>query len=240
VTDIDFIAEHGLGRIDVGDKGHLRDARNLNFLVQPKSVPVPKRSVAHRDFRLARMHLDQKLTSGCTGWAMAIALNHHPFHKLRQPTLGNNAGSAFYVWATERDIWPGTYDPDTGENDNGSSGGASAQGLRDHGYIREWRWAPTEELFWAALEVGPVAAGTVFKRGMFKPDSEHIIHPTGPDVGGHEYCIDAYDKDTDCFRIDNSWGLDWPGSHLGCAWIKRVDLFDLVFHQDGDFVQLVV
>jgi hypothetical protein len=221
----------------LGRREH-HDPRNLEYLVQPRRLVSPAmKSVSHRDARPAKLHLEQQ-NNGCTGFSMAITLNHKPFHKLHGKTFGDDAGNIFYIWATERDQWEGTYDPTTGANDNGSDGGSAAKGARDHGFIREWRWAPSEELFWAALEMGPVNVGTNWFRGMFKPDDEYVIKPTGSVVGGHEYCVDAYSKKTDMFRIDNSWGREWGRN--GFAYIHRADLFDLIFKQQGDVVQLII
>lgn len=221
----------------LGRREH-HDPRNLDFLVIPPTLfsVIPK-SISHRDARPARMHLEQQ-NNGCTGFSMAITLNHAPFHKLHARTLGDDAGNDFYVWATERDQWPGTYDPATGENDNGSDGGSAAKGARDHGFIREWRWATDEDMFWAALTDGPVCVGTNWYREMFYPDKDFVIEPRGSVVGGHEYCVDAYDKKRDLFRIDNSWGREWGRD--GYAFIKRADLFDLVFNQSGDVTKVIV
>jgi hypothetical protein len=214
------------------------DPMNEQYLVQPRGLlSVMPKNVSHRDARPAKLHLEQK-NNGCTGFSMAITLNHKPFHKLGKPTLNDAQGDLFYVWATERDQWQGTYDPATGANDNGSDGGSAAKGARDHGFITEWRWARDEEMFWAALSLGPVNAGTTWLRQMFYPDSDGLITLGGPEVGGHEYCVDAYDKKTDTFRIDNSWGREWGKN--GFAWIKRDALFELIFRGGGDAVQVIV
>ena len=79
--------------------------------------------------------------------------------------------------------------------------------------------------------MGPVVVGTYWYRGMFKPDRNGIIRPTGGIVGGHAYVINGVDKSKKLFRIKNSWGKNWGIN--GHAYISFADMEKLM-KQNGE------
>ena len=246
--DIDFMIEHVTGRRV--DHTPENKERRQGFAVAPRSlVDVRPKYINWRNWRPNRMHLWQDC-NGCTGWALVNILNHDPYRSILKrrhrdagkrtylPTLGDEDGRVRYIRATEEDRWEGTYDPATGAFDNGSSGGAAAQGAREDGMISGNRWIFNEEQFWAAFSEGPIYTGTAWDRSMFEPDDEGYIKPDGNDLNmGHQYVIDSYHPAYDEFGIDNSWGPRW--GKWGSARIKREHYFDLLFNRQGD-AQLLI
>lgn len=231
--DVDWAIENMLGRV----KYH--DPASLDHPIQPRGLAqteVPTKLIHWPDRRPAKYHLHQRC-NGCTGYSLCTCLNHTPFHKVNTPTFNDADSIDAYVRATENDVWDWTYDPATGSGDEGSSGNGACKGARAAGWITAWKWGFTEALFWAGMKVGPMYNGTNWYRGMMEPDSEGFLRPTGDLVGGHQFCTDEYDPKSDSFRIDNTWGRGWGQN--GYARIKRVDLFDLIFKQSGDTIQLV-
>jgi hypothetical protein len=231
--DVDFAIENMLGR------KMLHEPANLDYPIQPRSLVAterPTKKIHWPDRRPSRLHLHQHC-SGCTGYGLCTVLNHLPFHKVNTPTFNDQDSIDAYVRATENDPWDWTYDPATGKGDGGSSGPGACKGARDVGWITGWRFAFTESLFWAGMKAGPMYVGTNWYRGMMEPDNRGRLEATGDLVGGHQFCIDDYDPVVDDFEIDQTWGFGW--GKKGFARIRRAVLFDLIFNQQGDAIQLV-
>lgn len=77
--------------------------------------------------------------------------------------------------------------------------------------------------------------GTAWHEGMFSPDANNVIHPTGNVVGGHAYIIDEL-KDGNLYGIQNSWGNYWGVN--GKAYISEGDLAS-IFSNGGEALSAV-
>lgn len=130
-----------------------------------------------------------------------------------------------YHWMQLNDEWPGTdYD--------GTSVRAGAKFWQERGVIGEYRWAWTlDTVVQALLEAGPVVLGTNWYSGMFTPDRDGIIRPTGSLAGGHAYLANGVNVDRNLVRIKNSWGRSW--GRRGYAWLPFGSLERLLI-EDGD------
>jgi hypothetical protein len=178
--------------------------------------------------------LDQGNLGACTGFAGIGCLARGEFY----PTITNTDryqlihehGVELYSAATQRDPYPGAYPP----NDTGSDGLSIAQELQAVGEIVGYEWAFNfEQALWALMK-RPFITGIYWYDGMFYPDQEGVIHPTGTIAGGHEVAVDEYDSARGLVGGPNSWGANWG---LNGRWYMPEDEFaDLVFNQYGDIV----
>ena len=168
--------------------------------------------------------LDQGNLGSCTGNAMAQWLNTDfgGGHRLDQ-----EKAVAFYEMATKLDPFPGSWPPE----DTGSSGLAVCKAARKLGYISSYRWTFTFTSFLAALSRSPVLVGSVWTSGMFKPDDNLFIRPTGEAQGGHEYLMIGVNVEKKYVTLLNSWGDGW--GYKGRARITFPDMA-LLLAQQGD------
>ena len=105
--------------------------------------------------------------------------------------------------------------------------------LTDFGYVRRYHWAMSiEEVLHAVSYIGPVSIGVNWYDGMFAPDFEGLLRPTGKLAGGHATLLGAIMPDAGRLTIYNSWGKDWGRS--GAADILIDDL-KILLHEDGEF-----
>lgn len=132
---------------------------------------------------------------------------------------------ALYDLAQAVDEWPGTgYD--------GTSVRAGAKVLSDRRYIAGYYWATRlEEVVETLLELGPVVVGTNWYDGMMEPGTGGLVALTGPIVGGHAWCLNGVSKETERFRLKNSWGREWGVN--GRGWISWTD-FGRLLREDGE------
>jgi hypothetical protein len=94
--------------------------------------------------------------------------------------------------------------------ENGSSVHSAAKVLKARGRIKNYAWtASLDEIKQWLLTKGPVLVGTDWYAGMFTPDAQGVIHPTGNVEGGHCYVLAGYDPTTDLIELHNSWGSSW-------------------------------
>lgn len=168
---------------------------------------------------------DQGATSECVAYAWTHWINDGPrvssIFKSRRPGINP---TELYCEAQKHDPWPGDC---TTKLYDGTSVRAGAKVLQDWGYIEEYRWASNvDEVVQAVLVQGPVIMGTTWYTGMFNPDSEGIIYPTGGWAGGHAYVVNGVDTKTGLLQIKNSWGRSWGRD--GRAYISLEDMDKLI------------
>lgn len=105
--------------------------------------------------------------------------------------------------------------------------------------IQTYRWArDTGELIAALYHVGPVSAGTNWRRGMSDPDGQQMTL-RGPNEGGHFYVLDELDLVRGIIWMTQTWGLSWPDPSLppdvqGRAFIRIEDLEQVIFNEGGE------
>jgi len=173
-------------------------------------------------WRCGTPRLDQGQHGYCVGFAGANWEQCYPTY-----TPANNAlGVANYMAckAIPGEPWPGQ---------EGTSDRFLAQVFLNQGRIGRYLWAlsPLDLKNWI-LSTGPVMVGTDWTEGMFDPTYDGFVNVTGNVAGGHEYLIRGYDHWRDAYRFRNSWGEMW--GIRGEAWIKRIDLENLIFNRNGD------
>lgn len=166
---------------------------------------------------------DQGNTPQCVGYSWTHWLAAGPKTQPQARALRNGAPanpSNIYKMAQQVDEW-------AGDNYDGTSVRAGAKVLRSHGYIESYHWAyNVEDVIQALLTLGPVVVGTNWTNGMFYPDDEGIIKPTGRVAGGHAYLLDGISTTKGLIRIKNSWGKEW--GNKGFAYISLDDMNTLI------------
>jgi hypothetical protein len=169
-----------------------------------------------------KVWLNQKDIPGCTGWAAAHVMSMAPDSWM----VDDSRALDWYYGAKLNDEWEG-------ENYAGSSVQGVMAHLKKIGAIKGYWWAfKLDELLHAVSQFGAVEVGTWWYTGMFRPDSDGIVHPTGRREGGHAYCIGAVDLKKWQARIDQSWGKEWGKN--GNAYINLDDLGRLLFEEAGE------
>jgi hypothetical protein len=160
--------------------------------------------------------LDQGREGACTGFGFSHVMALTPRRKIQTDTEARTA----YLGAQTEDQW-------TGEDYEGSSVWGVMRWAHKQGIIKSYHWAKTvTEIAHGVSHRGPMEMGSVWTEGMFRPDSNGFLRPTGSKIGGHAYCIGGVDYDDHYFRIDNSWGPDWGDK--GSAKISFEDLESLL------------
>lgn len=166
---------------------------------------------------------DQGDTPHCVGysWTHWLAAGPKTQPQARALRDGKPADpSNIYKMAQKVDEW-------YGEGYDGTSVRAGAKVLKSHGYIESYHWAWTvEEVVQALLTLGPVVVGTNWTMGMFYPDDEGIIKPSGNVASGHAYLLDGINTNKGLIRIKNSWGREWGRN--GFAYISLDDMNTLI------------
>ena len=179
--------------------------------------------------------LDQKLLSGCTGFAAAGLCNTTMFKPLRNKlmegkTLQYKHAVNFYRRATRFDPFPGVFEP----NDQGSTGNAAAKALREAGYIDVYRWCFSFDAFVAALMTQPVMVGTYWTNTMFNPDNGlvRVGRLTNDNIsGGHEYLCTGVRFSDNLLLFRNSWGSSFGKAGNFTMYIPE---FQQLLKADGD------
>jgi hypothetical protein len=149
--------------------------------------------------------IDQGNLGCCTGAAMAGWLGCAPHVQNVEQANGFDLEYAhkLYSRATHIDPFPGYWPPD----DTGSSGLAVAKAAKEFKNISSYRWAFSVDGLVKALQSGPVIIGIPWYEGMFTPDRDGRIWPTGAVAGGHEVLIRGLiGRD---LILSNSWGTGW-------------------------------
>lgn len=172
---------------------------------------------------------DQGNLGSCTANALCGALSTKPFR--RHFTSQRNIVKV-YSAATAIDPWPGTYPPD----DSGSDGLSVAKVALSRGWVSRYEHAFNFDAVLQALMVGAGITGTRWDYDMFHPDADGRVHPTGGNVGGHEY--EAFGVDVANRRIWfwNSWSSSWG---LGGRFYMTWQDYEGLLADQGDYTILV-
>ena len=143
--------------------------------------------------------------------------------------IGLNYDSAFSVYETAK-----TLDPWEGESYDGTSvlAGAKAVQKLHPGKITEYRWAfSLQDVLRTLSYYGPVVIGIPWYEGMFEPDQNGLIAPTGWQVGGHAILVNGINVKKGQVRLHNSWGAAWAKG--GDCFLSFADL-DRLLHEQGE------
>lgn len=179
---------------------------------------------------------DQGQEGACVGFAWSHELAARPAEYPADATVAHQ----IYEKAKQLDQWPG-------EAYDGTSVLAGAKAV--HGMVGQEGKPLIEEYRWAfgiedAVRVlgyrGPLVLGINWHEGMWHPDSNGFIKPTGNVVGGHAILaravkivwrnghgpatVDNLDTEKSYVTLRNSWGRDW-----GLGGDCRISVMDLNF-----------
>lgn len=168
--------------------------------------------------------LDQGDQGHCTGFGGGNFEINDP---VNTPCTNAEAHRLYYL-CKDFDGEPGA--------ENGSTVRSIAKVLRSLGRISNYAFAvSTDEISYWLLHNGPVIVGTEWYEGMFLPDADNVIHPTGQLAGGHCFLLNAVCANQ-TYQIHNSWGDRW-GVH-GEALISVTD-FAALFEYGGEALAAV-
>jgi len=172
---------------------------------------------------------DQGQLGSCTANALCGALSTKPYRH-RFDSQRNIV--KLYSRATVIDGFDGVYPP----TDTGSSGLAVAKVAYERAWISGYQHAFNFDAVLQALMQYPGITGTVWRADMFHPDSDGRVHPTGGDVGGHEYEVFGVDAANRRIWFWNSWSASWGvGGRFYMTW----DDYSGLLAADGDYTILV-
>lgn len=211
----------------------MKDPR-LDRLVQfdPKSRNFPIRSIVPnkpRSFTWSVNHwFDQKAEGACVGFAWAHEM-------VARPRVVRNVSES---WAMELYRTARTLDEWPGEDYEGTSVIAGAKACQNLGMIKEYRWAfGIDDLRLALGYKGPAVLGLNWYEGMFDPDADGYLKPTGALAGGHAILAYANSERHKRISVWNSWGKDW--GNAGTAYIRYEDLARLLAEQGEACIPVV-
>lgn len=146
--------------------------------------------------------------------------------------LSDGGAVSAYRDVTRMDPYDGEWEP----NDTGSDGLSMAKLLVSKGAIAGYQHTFSLSDMLAALMKSPLITGTVWRRDMYQPDRNGIVHPTGAVQGGHEYVIDSFDAQTNLVGFTNSWGTSWGWQG---RFFMRAEDFGTLLEQNGDVTMFV-
>lgn len=194
------------------------DERSLNYPIRTL-LPDQPRSYTWR--LPAPEVLDQGREGACVGHAWAHEVAAPPKRSLSSSNL------AFHIYreAQKVDEW-------SGEAYSGTSVLAGAKIVQSLGHMDEYRWCfSLADIALAVGRQGPVVVGLNWYSGMFSPDADGYIHPTGSLAGGHAILCNGVNIKRRRFMLTNSWGRGWGRD--GTCFIS-FDELDRLLHEQGD------
>lgn len=200
-----------------------QDARSLSlFNIAELEPPAP------RSYTWAcTANLDQ----GREGACVAFGWSHEAAAKPKVHAVSNDLARSLYPLMQRVDEWPGeepTY--------SGTSVLAGAKIAQQQNWLGEYRW--TKDLTDAVSAIshwGPAVIGVNWWTGMFDPDADGYVYPTGKVEGGHCILVRGVSLKRQAVLLHNSWGSNWGGTDKGpgTAWLTFHD-FRTLIEDDGD------
>lgn len=185
-------------------------------------VPEPRSYT----WRQQRPVLDQGRVGACVTYGLGNEALTYPGEVALAEEYAANLSHDFllraYCQAQLIDPWPGTDNASVcgGIAEEPTYGGTSVlAGLKVFqrlGFFKEYRWAfGLEDAILGLGRNGPAVVGSWWYTGMFHPDSDGFITPTGSRAGGHLWMASAVDVSGVETWLDgevevrNSWGAGW-------------------------------
>lgn len=174
--------------------------------------------------------LDQGKEGSCVGHGIVNDLRYSPVPMVDLDS--KFAVERIYWPAQQIDPWNGGAWPGARPFYEGTSVLAGMQVAKAAGFYGEYRWAFGEpDLAVAVAHIGPGIIGVPWFEGMFAPDGDGFLHPSGAVAGGHCVCVVGINVRRDAYILINSWGRGWGLD--GKAWISRPDMARLLA-EDGE------
>lgn len=179
--------------------------------------------------------LDQGNLGSCVANAGVGCLNHTSLHVAGSHLYTEDdvtGDDGYYHKVTLRDPFSGAWPPD----DTGSDGLSMAKVFYEEGKISRYEHAFGLDHTLATAMRGPLIVGIPWQNGMFYPDADGIVHPTGGDADGHEVCLDGVNITHKWVRFTNSWSDAW--GYFGRFYMHWAD-FGTLLDDGGDAVLFI-
>lgn len=139
--------------------------------------------------------LDQGSSGHCVGFGFADWGNTLPVDDNYQDADGD----AIYYECKVIDREP--------QQEDGTYVRTGAKAMKKRGRLSAYAFGSLSDAKTFLLNHGPVVFGIDWYDGMFTPDAQGVVRPTGNVAGGHG--ITAYGADATYCYLQNSWGTSW-------------------------------
>ena len=213
------------------DGSQVQDKR-LDRLVQfdERSRDYPIRTLdglGIKPFRSYTWDCPAWLDQGREGACVGFSTTHKLLARHRMIKAGDaGTAMALYNRAKVLDEW-------AGEAYDGTSILAGMKAAQEAGFIKAYRWAfSLDEALLAIGYNGGGVLGCNWYEGMFEPDEQGFIHPTGRVAGGHAIFVRGINLKKQYVILRNSWGRNWGKD--GDCYLSISD-FARLLKEDGEF-----
>lgn len=239
------VTDPRLGRL------YQQDLRSLNFLIRNRIEPDHPRFRKPRSYTWSCLQwLDQLAEGACVGFGFSHEALARPKMVLG---IDNQYARELYWEIQMEDPWPGGAYPSAEPFYEGTSVLTGAQVMTRRGFYSSYHWAlNAKDVAEGIGYTGPCVLGLDWFEGMFDPDSDGFLRPTGFLAGGHCLCAigvkivykrwsglrfwrtrtwDDVDFDRSYVILHNSWGPSWGDN--GRAKLSLTDL-DFLMTRQGE------
>ena len=180
------------------------DQRSKNYSILPLLFDKKPRSYTWKNTEW----YDQRTEGACVAFALGHELNARPAQVKKIPE--NWLVRGVYWNAQKIDPWEGGSYTGASPTYEGTSVLAGVQTLHKLGAFDEYRWAfNMNDIIMGVGHNGPAVIGVNWYEGMFNPDTNGFIKPTGALGGGHAVMLKGVNVKKEIFTIRNSWGRSW-------------------------------
>lgn len=201
------------------------DEQSRSFPICAALDPAPRIISKRWSLPYGAPVLDQGSEGACVGFGVTNDLRFYPV-----AVRGLNASYAqekIYWAAQQTDPWPGGSYPGAAPRYDGTSVLSGVKTAAALGHYGEYRWAFSEpEMALGVGHLGPAILGINWYEGMYRPNAEGYLKPTGDKVGGHCLLVIGISAAYGYYVVYNSWGPAWGKN--GTAKISRADMVRLL------------
>lgn len=188
------------------------DAVRNNTSVNPEMPYINKIWAFRNDPN--NLVLNQGKEGACVGFGLTHALLTEPMNASglfgEVTDLEKFAIESIYWEAQKIDKIPGGAYPGASPKGSGTSILAGLKVLKKYRHIDEYHWAfSLHDMILGVCYFSPAIIGIPWYQGMYKPDKNFYISPSGKKVGGHCCLVIAVHAEKRKFTIINSWGSEW-------------------------------
>lgn len=202
------------------------DERSRQFPIRTLVADKPLRSYTWR----LNTRLDQGSDGACVGFSWSHELAARP---VEIKDITNDSALQLYYQAQQLDEWEGGEYSGATYQYSGTSVLAGAKAIQAQGKIMEYRWAfGLNDVLLALGYQGPGVLGCNWYSGMFEPDINGFVSPTGYVAGGHAILVRGVNLKRKFVTLANSWGSSW-GRGGDCY--MTLDDFEKLLLDSGEF-----
>lgn len=204
------------------------DENSRNFPIRALSVGKAPRSYTWR----CNEWFDQGTEGACVGFSLGHELSARPA-EVRGLTYDYLVKDVYHE-AQKIDPWSGGSYPGASPFYEGTSVLAGVKVLHKRGFFGSYRWAfGINDLVMGLGYNGPAVLGINWYSGMYEPDNNGFIKPTGYVAGGHAILARAINVKKGYITLRNSWGKNWGIN--GDCYISIEDM-DKLLRENGEAV----